>query len=93
MNKLENWSFKDNRINLLDNTIVNENPPDVYGYGHRAYYEHVVKCILEGNENLISGEEGKKSVKLVNAMYESAEKKKKIILSESEGSYRFGKDI
>lgn len=93
MNKMENWSFKDNRINLLDNTTVNENPPDVYGYGHRAYYEHVVKCILEGNENLISGEEGKKSVKLVNAMYESAEKKKKIILSESEGSYRFGKDI
>ena len=22
------------------------NPPNVYGFGHQAYYEHVVECIL-----------------------------------------------
>ena len=29
------------------------NPPNVYGFGHKAYYEHVVRCIDEQTDGEI----------------------------------------
>ena len=45
------------------NELYNENPPDVYGFGHRMYYEHVVDCILNNKNNYVIVERmGVKSV-------------------------------
>lgn len=49
------------------------NPPNVYGFGHQAYYEHVVDCIVNDRQQLIDGLEGRKSLELINAIYESVE--------------------
>ena len=49
-----------------------------------------MSCIINNSENLINGAEGRKSIKLVNAMYESAEKGVPIIMSQSAGSSKFG---
>jgi UDP-N-acetyl-2-amino-2-deoxyglucuronate dehydrogenase len=49
------------------------NPPNVYGFGHQAYYEHVVKAIAESGANLVDGLEGRKSLELITAIYESIE--------------------
>lgn len=49
------------------------NPPSVYGFGHQAYYEHVVDCILNDRQHLVDGLEGRRSLELINAIYESVE--------------------
>jgi UDP-N-acetyl-2-amino-2-deoxyglucuronate dehydrogenase len=49
------------------------NPPDVYGFGHRAYYEHVVEALRDGGPNLVDGLEGRRSLELITAIYESVE--------------------
>lgn len=90
MNKMETWSFQDKKNNSFSIENYDENPPDVYGFGHRAYYKHVVNCIINNSKNFIDGNEGKKSIRLINAMYESAEKGVEVILSESKGSSKFG---
>jgi UDP-N-acetyl-2-amino-2-deoxyglucuronate dehydrogenase len=49
------------------------NPPNVYGFGHQAYYEHVVDCILNKTPHLVDGAVGRQSLQLINAIYESIE--------------------
>jgi predicted dehydrogenase len=49
------------------------NPPNVYGFGHQAYYEHVVQCLASHSEQLVDGLEGRKSLELISAIYESVE--------------------
>jgi len=56
------------------------NPPNVYGFGHQAYYEHVVDCISQGGTNLVDGLQGRKSVELISAIYESVETGKEVFL-------------
>ena len=56
------------------------NPLNVYGFGHQAYYEHVVDCILNDKPALVDGIEGRKSVELISAIYESMETKKEVFL-------------
>jgi UDP-N-acetyl-2-amino-2-deoxyglucuronate dehydrogenase len=57
-----------------------ENPPNVYGFGHQAYYEHVVDCVLNGSAPLVDGEEGRRSLRLLSALYESIETGREISL-------------
>lgn len=74
MNKIKTWQFCES---MPDDDEVMEkysvNPPSVYGFGHQAYYEHVVHSILHGGPNLIDGLAGRKSLELINAIYESIE--------------------
>lgn len=49
------------------------NPPNVYGFGHQVYYEHVVDCIRQEQRHLVDGLEGRKSLELISAIYESVE--------------------
>jgi UDP-N-acetyl-2-amino-2-deoxyglucuronate dehydrogenase len=74
VNKMKVWNFveqEDNDENVMEEYSVN--PPNVYGFGHQAYYEHVVDCILSGARHLVDGLEGRKSLELINAIYESVE--------------------
>ena len=74
VNRMDTWVFEDKRD---EDAVVlsefSENPPDVYGFGHRAYYAHVVQCIAEGGPNLVDGMAGRKSLELISAIYESIE--------------------
>jgi UDP-N-acetyl-2-amino-2-deoxyglucuronate dehydrogenase len=54
-------------------TKYSVNPPNVYGFGHQAYYEHVVDCIINGTPHLVDGSVGRQSLQLINAIYESIE--------------------
>lgn len=81
VNKMLHWNFQEK---LEDDDIVMEkysvNPPNVYGFGHQAYYEHVVDCIINNKEQLVDGLEGRKSVELISAIYESMETRKEVFL-------------
>jgi UDP-N-acetyl-2-amino-2-deoxyglucuronate dehydrogenase len=74
VNKMKTWEFVNQQMGddeVLDNYSVN--PPNVYGFGHQAYYEHVVDCIKNDKKHLVDGLQGRKSLELVNAIYESVE--------------------
>lgn len=82
MNKMEVWNF----VKPLpgDNEVMKKysvNPPNVYGFGHQAYYGHVVESIKNGKDHLVNGLEGIKSVRLINAIYQSIDTGKEVYIN------------
>ena len=74
VNEMRSWQFAEplpGDAEVMQRYSVN--PPNVYGFGHQAYYEHVVDCIQNDNAQLVDGLEGRKSLELIAAIYESVE--------------------
>ena len=74
VNEMKTWNFTEPEPD--DGKVLSEysvNPPNVYGFGHQAYYEHVVCAITQGGPNLVDGLEGRRSLELINAIYEAVE--------------------
>lgn len=74
VNQMKVWNFANPQSD--DKDVIEKyscNPPNVYGFGHQAYYEHVVDCIRNDRQHLVDGLEGRKSLELINAIYESIE--------------------
>lgn len=91
VNKMCTWTFEDEREGDLDVLEkFSENPPDVYGFGHKSYYNHVVECIVNGGANLVDGLQGRKSIELISAIYESAETGKEVFLRFTPKHCRLG---
>lgn len=79
VNEMKTWNFVD--AGPEDKGVVEHyrnNPPDVYGFGHLEYLRGVVDCILNGGKALVDGLEGRRSLELINAIYESAELGKEV---------------
>lgn len=74
VNQMQTWRFESpapGDDEVLERYSVN--PPTVYGFGHHAYYEHVVRCVRDGAKALVDGLEGRRSLELISAIYESIE--------------------
>ena len=81
VNEMKTWNFADTQTEDAD--VVEKysvNPPNVYGFGHQAYYEHVVDCLQNDSPQLVDGLQGRKSLELINAIYESIETGEEISL-------------
>ncbi len=81
VNDMKVWNFEESEPG--DEAILNgcrTNPPDVYGFGHIEYLNNVVDCLEKGSPSLVDGLEGRKSLELINAIYESIETGKEIRL-------------
>lgn len=73
-NQMKVWNFVDplpGDEEVMEKFSVN--PPNVYGFGHQAYYEHVIDCVANDTKQLVDGLEGRKSLELIMAVYESVE--------------------
>ncbi|MBN2788833.1 MAG: Gfo/Idh/MocA family oxidoreductase [Candidatus Delongbacteria bacterium] len=93
VNKMETWNFK-GLSETESNSIIEkygEMPPNVYGFGHQRYLEHVIDCIENNKQALVDGFEGRKSLELINAMYESAETGKEVFLRFHPHKSKLGK--
>ena len=91
VNKMKTWSFEEPLEG--DDEVINkyaQNPPDVYGFGHNEFLRNVVDCIKEGRHSIIDGFEGRKSLELINAIYESVETGKEVFLSFKPKRCRLG---
>ena len=80
-NELKTWNFSN--ASKEDEDIINnysKNPENKYGFGHQAYYEHVVDCMMNKTHQLVDGLQGRKSLELINAIYESIETGKEVPL-------------
>ncbi|MCG8670038.1 MAG: Gfo/Idh/MocA family oxidoreductase [Pseudomonadales bacterium] len=81
VNNMKVWNFSESQEG--DSDVMEKysvNPPNVYGFGHQAYYEHVVDSVLNNKKQLVDGFQGRKSLELINAIYESIETKKEVFL-------------
>jgi len=81
VNEMRVWNFADRTP--ADAEVMgkfNQNPPNVYGFGHQAYLEHVIAAIREDRPALVDGLEGRKSLELISAIYESIETGREVFL-------------
>ena len=91
LNQLKTWRFDDEeQLNETALSEFSENPPDVYGFGHRAYYEHVLNAIMAGTPGLVDGLEGRRSLELLSAIYESIETRREVSLRFEPRECRLG---
>ena len=92
VNEMKVWNFVDplpEDADVLERYSVN--PPSVYGYGHKAYYEDVIDCIVHGKKQLVDGLEGRRSLELINAIYESVESRREVALRFHPEQCRLGR--
>lgn len=81
VNEMKHWNFSEPQES--DAEVVekfHQNPPNVYGFGHYEYLKEVVDCIRNGKKALVDGLEGRRSLELINAIYESSETGKEVPL-------------
>lgn len=73
VNKIDEWRFGDGKDAAEEiKARYHENPPNVYGFGHTPLYEDVVQAINEHREPYITGEDGRRALELVLAIYKSS---------------------
>lgn len=81
VNQLKTWRFDPETEE--DKTVVerySNNPPNVYGFGHQAYYDHVIEGVRTARSQLVDGIAGRRSLELIIAMYESMETGREVAL-------------
>ncbi|HXG70769.1 MAG TPA: Gfo/Idh/MocA family oxidoreductase [Gemmatimonadaceae bacterium] len=91
-NELKTWNFAES---VPEDAKVfadfGRNPDHASGYAHAAYYQHVVACINDGRQQLVDGLEGRRSLELIVAIYESIEAGKEIELRLNPKRCRLGR--
>ena len=73
MNEMKVWRFSNQGPE--DDAVLERyrtNPPDVYGFGHHEYLDEAIAAIRSGAPAPVDGREGRKSLEVVTAIYESA---------------------
>jgi UDP-N-acetyl-2-amino-2-deoxyglucuronate dehydrogenase len=80
VNKVEHWEFKDYDDDDKDINTSGTSPSSVYGFGHSAFLQNVVDVLHGCGKPHTDGREGRKSLEIILAMYESAKSGKRIPL-------------
>lgn len=92
VNEITTWQFCEEEAkdkDILERFSVN--PPDVYGFGHKSYYQHVVESVNQNTRQLVDGLSGRKSLELICAIYEAIETRTQVNLRFSPSKIRLGK--
>ncbi|MBS4212682.1 Gfo/Idh/MocA family protein [Neobacillus rhizophilus] len=81
VNIIEEWHFADGKDNPEEvKEKYQENPPNVYGFGHNPLYADVIDAIKNDREPYVTAEDGRRALELVLAIYKSAEEGKSVKL-------------
>jgi UDP-N-acetyl-2-amino-2-deoxyglucuronate dehydrogenase len=80
VNKVEHWTFADTDPDDAQVEQANTAPPNVYGFGHEAYYRNVLAVLRGESRPDTDGRGGRKSLELVLAIYESAKTGREVAL-------------
>jgi predicted dehydrogenase len=92
VNEMKIWNFPEQDEkdkDALEN--YKENPTNVYGFGHIRYLQNVCDSLLDNKAALVGGLEGRKSLELINAIYESIETGKEVFLRFKPNKCKLGK--
>ena len=91
VNQMKTWKFVKPQVGDEDvMELYSVNPPNVYGFGHAAYYDHAVDCIMNNTQHLVDGLVGRKSLELISAIYESIETGREVYLRFKPSHCRLG---
>ena len=90
MNELKTWNFAD--PDEMDNDIWDKHVkvPDELAWNYTEFFKDVINSLRNDKKGLIDGLEGRKSVELINAIYESAETGKELFLCFAPRKCRLG---
>jgi UDP-N-acetyl-2-amino-2-deoxyglucuronate dehydrogenase len=72
LNRIEQWDFDRYQDEDRDVREAGYTPPTVYGHGHAGYYRNVIDVLRGRAAPSTDGREGRKSLALILAIYESA---------------------
>lgn len=74
MNELKTWNFSE--PDEMDNEVWNQfaKVPNEPAWNHTEFFKDVVNSLNNGKGGQIDGLEGRKSVELINAIYESSKR-------------------
>lgn len=73
VNIIEEWRFSDKLDDPEEvKARFHENPPNVYGYGHKPLYADVIDAIRRDRQPYVDARAGRRALELVLAIYKSA---------------------
>lgn len=83
VNRIETWNFPNESSHPFMNL---SDPETVYGHSHIAIYRDFAESIINDKEPYINGEEGRKAVDIVLAIYKSFKEKRAVRISNLDWS-------
>lgn len=91
-NEMKAWQFEDKQPG--DEEALSKyktSPESVYGFGHVQYLKDVIDAIVNKKKAFVDGNEGRKSLRLIHAIYKSVETGKEVFLKNKPQSSKLGK--
>jgi len=76
VNEILYWKFSDANESDLILEAFSTKPDSVYGFGHESYYNNVIHSINKEEKPLVDGNEGRKSLELIESIYISSKNQK-----------------
>ena len=92
VNRPVTWNFAEPRPEDEAIQELITSPPDVYGFGHLPFYLDVLDCLASGRNSMLAGLEGRKSLEIINAIYESAFSGREVRLQYQPQGVPLGRD-
>ncbi len=80
VNRVEHWQFADYDDDDKRIELAATSPPNVYGFGHEAYYRNVLAVLRGEARPDTDGRSGRKSLEIILGIYESAKTGREILL-------------
>lgn len=71
VNKIETWKFADSTEENGGLDQLQQDVPNVYGFGHDALIEDFIRAVKGNNDPYINGRDGKKALEIVLSVYQS----------------------
>lgn len=80
VNRIETWEFPESEEEKKQIFASQESdPPTVYGFGHREVISDMIQAIREDRTPAIPGEEGRKALEIILAIYKCQETKEPVV--------------
>jgi predicted dehydrogenase len=87
VNRVEVWEFPESEEEKKAIFAAQENdPPTVYGFGHREIIEDMIHAVKEDRNPAVPGEEGRKALEIILAIYRCQETGQPVLLGQGDGS-------
>lgn len=90
MNELKLWAFTEPHSQDEDIWEKHANVPKEPAWNHTEFFKNVIASVHNQRKGLIDGLEGRKSIEIINAIYESAETGKEVFLRFTPKKCRLG---
>lgn len=80
VNRIETWEFPESEEEKKQVFASQESdPPNIYGFGHREIISDMIQAVRENRTPAIPGEEGRKALEIILAIYKCQETKQPVV--------------